>query len=428
MLLDHHCGGTFFTKEFFQMKRILATLLFLWLVVSMNAQSPVTVYYQPTPYPLYKYDGTAMSQDINIVHLWDGWLNNSYNTTLVRDNKLQLGGWGDNYRTHIQFDLEGLPANVTLAYLYLWSYPRGDGSTMVNFDLWRQTGAWNSGLTWSTQPTVTYQASYAYGSTNAWWGFNISSLYNSWKSGSITNYGLRMDPWTTSNQFDMFYSSRNAADGQRPILGLTFTPPSGMPNFKMPLPSGANWLVSTEVGGYGCTGGAPWPDTAHAGDNYFTLDFPSPGIKDNGTSYSNPVPILAPASGTVHSVGWAASTGYYIILDHGNGYLTRYIHFDNPAARKNGTLLSAGNTVYQGDQIGVMGNSGNSSGAHLHINFWYNNTFNGGSGVTNLSYVVMDGWLLKSFQTECAVNGSGVPTSAVSWIRYYHSSNTPTGN
>jgi murein DD-endopeptidase MepM/ murein hydrolase activator NlpD len=201
-----------------------------------------------------------------------------------------------------------------------------------------------------------------------------------------------------------------------------------MPNFKMPLPSGARWLVSTEVGGYGCTGGAPWPDTAHQGDNYYSIDFPSPGIKDDGSSYSDPVPVLAPAGGTVQSVGWTSSTAYYIILDHGNGYLTRYIHFDNPAARKNGTALVANDSVNQGDQIGIMGNGGNSTGTHLHINFWYNTTYNGASTVANLSYVVMDGWLLKGFQTECTVDSNGVPTSDVSWKRYYHSSNTPTGN
>jgi murein DD-endopeptidase MepM/ murein hydrolase activator NlpD len=196
-----------------------------------------------------------------------------------------------------------------------------------------------------------------------------------------------------------------------------------MPNFKMPLPSGHSWLVTNEVGGYECKGVAPWPDTAHQGSNYFAIDFSSRTKK--GTSYpSINVPVLATASGVVKKVGYASSTGYYITIDHGSGYLTRSIHFDDPAARKNGTPLLVGDRVNQGDQIGLMGNRGDSTGKHLHVNFWYNTEFNGGSSVTNLTYITMDGWLLKSFQTECTMNASEV---ALDWNRYYASQNTPTG-
>lgn len=56
--------------------------------------------------------------------------------------------------------------------------------------------------------------------------------------------------------------------------------------------------------------------------------------------------------------------------------------------------------------------------AHLHFGVRYNNS--GYSTVPQLAKVVMDSRILKSYQTECAVNVNGTPTD---WIRYYRSSN-----
>lgn len=86
---------------------------------------------------------------------------------------------------------------------------------------------------------------------------------------------------------------------------------------------------------------------------------------------------------------------------------------------KSNLAVTAGATVQQGDLLGYMGNTGNpTTGTHLHFGVRYQNQ--GYSYISQLSYVVVDGWLLKSFQTECAVDGNGTPTSR---IRYYHSSN-----
>ena len=59
-------------------------------------------------------------QNIEIVHTWNGWLNNSFNKTLVQDDKLQIGGWGDNYASLVRFDLTGLPTTVDNAGFCLW--------------------------------------------------------------------------------------------------------------------------------------------------------------------------------------------------------------------------------------------------------------------------------------------------------------------
>jgi len=65
-----------------------------------------------------------------------------------------------------------------------------------------------------------------------------------------------------------------------------------------------------------------------------------------------------------HTFIWADwnSTGYgnLVVLDHGNGYQTFYAHL-------NGYNVYLGKIVYQGEVIGYTGNTGRSSGPHLHF-------------------------------------------------------------
>jgi len=71
--------------------------------------------------------------------------------------------------------------------------------------------------------------------------------------------------------------------------------------------------------------------------------------------------ILASDTGTVTYSGcidWGY--GCHIVIDHGNGYSTLYAHLSQ-------LLVGAGQAVNQGQQIGVMGSTGRSTGAHLHF-------------------------------------------------------------
>lgn len=70
--------------------------------------------------------------------------------------------------------------------------------------------------------------------------------------------------------------------------------------------------------------------------------------------------IYAPVYATVHSVVKNHSSyGNYVVLKHTDGYFSRYAHLDSIAVKK-------GQVVNEGDILGVMGNTGNSSGRHLH--------------------------------------------------------------
>ncbi len=70
-------------------------------------------------------------------------------------------------------------------------------------------------------------------------------------------------------------------------------------------------------------------------------------------------PVMAPADGTVIFSGKKGTLGNSIIIDHGNGIITRYGHLSK-------RLVKRGQTVKRGDLIGKVGNTGLSTGPHLH--------------------------------------------------------------
>lgn len=71
-------------------------------------------------------------------------------------------------------------------------------------------------------------------------------------------------------------------------------------------------------------------------------------------------PIFAAKGGVVTYAGTMGGYGNIIVIDHGSGTTTRYAHQSQLGA-------SVGQTVRPGDQIGYVGNTGNSTGPHLHF-------------------------------------------------------------
>jgi murein DD-endopeptidase MepM/ murein hydrolase activator NlpD len=70
-------------------------------------------------------------------------------------------------------------------------------------------------------------------------------------------------------------------------------------------------------------------------------------------------PIVAPGPGKVVYAGWRGRYGRFVEIDHGNGVRTRFGHMAQ-------VLVKKGQKVETGTEIGLMGNSGRSTGAHLH--------------------------------------------------------------
>jgi len=80
-----------------------------------------------------------------------------------------------------------------------------------------------------------------------------------------------------------------------------------------------------------------------------------------GTDFAMPVgtAVEAPADGVVRRVTRGLLAGNYVVLDHGNGYQTRYMHLSK-------VRVHTGDTVQQGQVIALSGNTGRSTGPHLH--------------------------------------------------------------
>lgn len=89
----------------------------------------------------------------------------------------------------------------------------------------------------------------------------------------------------------------------------------------------------------------------------------------NGTDFAMPIgtPITAPANGRVERVSNHHAAGRYIVVRHDNGYRTRYLHLSQP-------LVSQGDRVTMGERIALSGNTGRSTGPHLHYEVIVNNT------------------------------------------------------
>lgn len=78
--------------------------------------------------------------------------------------------------------------------------------------------------------------------------------------------------------------------------------------------------------------------------------------------------ILAAASGSVVIATYSASAGNYVMINHGGGVYTVYMHM-------NSIGVSVGQSVSQGQQIGTVGSTGYSTGPHLHFGIRSSGTY-----------------------------------------------------
>ncbi|MBU87137.1 MAG: peptidase M23 [Flavobacteriaceae bacterium] len=87
-----------------------------------------------------------------------------------------------------------------------------------------------------------------------------------------------------------------------------------------------------------------------------------------GTDFAAPTgtPIMATASGKVVKSSYTRGNGYYVKIKHNNTYSTQYLHMQKRGRVKQGSY------VKQGDIIGKIGMTGNTSGPHVCYRFWKN--------------------------------------------------------
>ncbi len=87
-----------------------------------------------------------------------------------------------------------------------------------------------------------------------------------------------------------------------------------------------------------------------------------------GVDFALPVgtPVLAVGDGEVVVAKNGGVAGNYVAIRHGRQYMTRYMHLKK-------VLVKPGEKVKRGDRIALSGNTGRSTGPHLHFEIWINN-------------------------------------------------------
>lgn len=151
------------------------------------------------------------------------------------------------------------------------------------------------------------------------------------------------------------------------------------PNFEVPFPCGQSWSGQTR--------------TNHSPQN--AVDFNRSG--DEGDT------VAASAAGTVSVVKDKGNTSYgkYVVINHSGGYQTLYAHLSK-------WKVSVGQSVSLGQTIGYVGNTGGSTGAHLH----YEQRSGGSAQKIRFDGTQAYYWGTKTYKSSNKCSGSGNPYTA----------------
>ena len=132
-----------------------------------------------------------------------------------------------------------------------------------------------------------------------------------------------------------------------------------------PPPSGGDWIIPCNYIYLSSAFGWREPPVEGASTFHSGVDLAA----DEGT------PIWAARGGTVYRAGYNEYNGYYVGVDHGDGFSTVYLHMTH-------YIVDVGDYVAQGETLGYMGSTGVSSGPHLHLTMYYN-----GNAVNPAEYI-----------------------------------------
>lgn len=116
----------------------------------------------------------------------------------------------------------------------------------------------------------------------------------------------------------------------------------------------------------------PCPGYRKLSDDYGNRMHPTLGVEKfhNGIDLAAPsgTPIYAAYDGDVVAADYSSSMGNYIMINHGNGLYTIYMHCS-------ALYVSKGNSIYKGQNIAAVGSTGRSTGPHLHFSVRLNGNY-----------------------------------------------------
>ena len=129
-----------------------------------------------------------------------GWVQSS-NAGIVKSDgtSFGVGGWADYIVSLLSFDISSLPSNVTSAKVYIYT---GETHKLSTKKWDRIQGSWTySTLTWNNKPGGTNNnegTSFSARLDAGWDVIDITTLYNQWKDGTYTNYGISINGGASS--------------------------------------------------------------------------------------------------------------------------------------------------------------------------------------------------------------------------------------
>jgi murein DD-endopeptidase MepM/ murein hydrolase activator NlpD len=122
-----------------------------------------------------------------------------------------------------------------------------------------------------------------------------------------------------------------------------------------------------------------WPVDGHITSPYGMRIHPITGEKEfhSGVDIAAEpgTPVHATADGIVSFAGWSGANGNLVVIEHGFGFSTFYLHNKK-------VTVKTGQRVKRGDVISYVGSTGNSTGPHVHYEVWQN-----GSSINPKAYL-----------------------------------------
>ena len=201
----------------------------------------------------------------------------------------------------------------------------------------------------------------------------VDGVYHTVRSGETVagiaaEYGV--EPKDLYNEWNDLDEDEQPREGQQLVVPggqgdeVAWQPP---PEYPAPGPSGYSYGICSGASftGPGANGWFVLPTGSPRVSGWYFRDPRNPG--HIGLDYACRLgdPIYASDNGVVTIAGWNGGYGIMVELNHGNGFVTRYGHF-------NGLAVGCGQAIYQGQLLGYCGSTGFSTGAHLHFEIRHN--------------------------------------------------------
>lgn len=245
-----------------------------------------------------------------------------------------------------------IPEDAAIYSGYLSLALTSGTSTMHNASVYKVTGDWSSGtINWSNMPaadTLLHQNSYPFYSDvdgHYVYYFTVTDAVHTWynnsPTGSNSNFGFMVRYYDeTIADYNAFYSADCATESVRPELSIIYGMPEGESvDIVWPVPG--HYYVTSE-----------WGYRSYKSKMHRGIDIRC----DENV-------VVAAVDGTVHRLDISEESGVYLILKaNGKDLYVYYKHL-----KEGGYLVEEGDAVEAGDPLAISGNTGESSGAHLHF-------------------------------------------------------------